>query len=362
MAKKKKVVAKKKKDYRIINFFKSKQTHLIFGVFLALFSVFLLVSFISFFSNWQADQSQLEVFTERISNTKNLLGKIGAQLSHFFIYKGFGVAAFILPVVLFLTGMVAIFHLPIKKIRKIWFWGIINMFWIALAMGFFFTDTALLAGVVGFELNDFLTDFIGSVGVFLILLFSLLAYVISRLKLTPEMLKEKLPKKKEKNTGNAILEDVTEEGYITEASVDAIQEKPVSEIAFNVKEEVKTEVKASEKVKSPELEFERTVTITQEENPIAIVESKEEVEIEVEKTFEEDQLVENLSNKLVEDFGEFDPTLELGNYKFPPLDLLKEYTNENIRIDQDELELNKNKIVDTLSNYKIERYHWYRSA
>jgi S-DNA-T family DNA segregation ATPase FtsK/SpoIIIE len=64
-------------------------------------------------------------------------------------------------------------------------------------------------------------------------------------------------------------------------------------------------------------------------------------------------LVENLSNKLVEDFGEFDPTLELANYKFPPLDLLRDYDNENIKIDQDELELNKNKIVDTLSNYKI---------
>ena len=147
MAKKKKVISKKKKNYRIINFFKNKQTHLIFGVFLALFSVFLLVSFISFFSNWQTDQSQLDVFTERISNTKNLLGKIGAQISHFFIYRGFGLAAFILPVLLFLTGMVAIFHLPLKQIRKIWFWGIVNMFWIALAMGFFFPSKSLLAGL-----------------------------------------------------------------------------------------------------------------------------------------------------------------------------------------------------------------------
>lgn len=74
----------------------------------------------------------------------------------------------------------------------------------------------------------------------------------------------------------------------------------------------------------------------------------------MEQTFEEDHLVENLSNELVDNFGEFDPTLELPNYKFPTLDLLKEYDNQNIKIDQEELEANKDKIVDTLSNYKIE--------
>ena len=345
MAKKKKVISKKKKTYRIINFFKNKQTHLIFGVFLALFSIFLLVSFISFFSNWQADQSQLDVFTERISNTKNLLGKIGAKISHFFIYRGFGLAAFILPILLFLTGIVAIFHLPLKQIRRIWFWGVINMFWIALAMGFFFPSKSLIAGIVGFEINDFLSDFIGRVGVFLILLFSLLAFVISRLKLTPEMLKEKLPKRKEKIKGDTIIDDVTDGGYITET----VPEKSLSEIEFKVKEKLEV----VDKVKRPELELESTTAAIKIDKPIVVSAPKEEMKIEVEKTFEEDHLVESLSNKLVEDFGEFDPTLELGNFKFPPLDLLKEYTNENIKIDQEELELNKNKIVDTLSNYKI---------
>ncbi len=345
MAKKKKVISKKKKTYRIINFFKNKQTHLIFGVFLALFSIFLLVSFISFFSNWQADQSQLDVFTERISNTKNLLGKIGAQISHFFVYRGFGLASFIVPIILFFTGMVAIFNLPLKQIRKIWFWGIVNMFWIALAMGFFFPSKSLLAGVVGFEINDFLSDFIGKVGVFLILLFSLLAFVISRLQLTPEMLKQKLPKRKEKVQGSTIIEDITDKGYVAETE----PEKPLSEIKFDIA--AKPVVTA--KIKSPELEFERTASAIKTEKPKPVIEPHEEVKIQVEKTFEEDHLVENLSNKLVEDFGEFDPTLELANYKFPPLDLLRDYDNENIKIDQEELELNKNKIVDTLSNYKI---------
>jgi S-DNA-T family DNA segregation ATPase FtsK/SpoIIIE len=63
---------------------------------------------------------------------------------------------------------------------------------------------------------------------------------------------------------------------------------------------------------------------------------------------------ENLASRLVADFGLFDPTLELSNYKFPTIDLLKEYSSGGITINQEELEENKNKIVDTLRNYKIE--------
>ena len=55
---------------------------------------------------------------------------------------------------------------------------------------------------------------------------------------------------------------------------------------------------------------------------------------------------------MVEKFGQFDPKLELGNFKFPTLNLLKEY-NETIAVDAEELERNKVKIVETLKNYKI---------
>ena len=74
----------------------------------------------------------------------------------------------------------------------------------------------------------------------------------------------------------------------------------------------------------------------------------------IEKAEEEDIVEENLAARLVADFGLFDPTLELSNYKFPTIDLLKEYSSGGITINQEELEENKNKIVDTLRNYKIE--------
>jgi S-DNA-T family DNA segregation ATPase FtsK/SpoIIIE len=73
----------------------------------------------------------------------------------------------------------------------------------------------------------------------------------------------------------------------------------------------------------------------------------------IEKVAEEEVVEENLAAKLVQDFGLFDPTLELSNYQFPPIDLLKEYSSGGITINQAELEENKNKIVDTLKNYSI---------
>ena len=86
MAKKKKPASKGKKN-TISTFFKSKQTHLVFSLFIILFAVFLLVSFVSFIMHWKEDQSELTLFTDRFAETKNLLGKTGAQLSHFFIIK-----------------------------------------------------------------------------------------------------------------------------------------------------------------------------------------------------------------------------------------------------------------------------------
>ncbi len=84
---------------------------------------------------------------------------------------------------------------------------------------------------------------------------------------------------------------------------------------------------------------------TQENAKKTIDEEEKKVEINIEEIAEEKSVVENLSNKLVKDFGEFDPTLELANFKFPTFNLLKQY-NETISIDPEELEANKDKIVE----------------
>jgi len=341
MAKKKRTTAKprqkKKKSNSIVSFFKSKQTHLVFGVFILSSAIFLLISFYSFLQHGKSDQSQLQNLTDKTIGVKNLLGKLGANLSDFFVYKGFGIASFIFPLLLFFTGLYIILNIPLKQLSKHWINGILAMIWFSLVFAVFIPENDLLAGTIGFEVNEFMQIYMGKIGVILLLSLTLLMFIISKFKITPERIKSFVPKKKEKKI--SVLDDVTNEGYISEA----IHETSNKELELGLDPII-------------ELTTENLISGKEEisAKPVEIVTPvEEELEIEVEKPVDEEHMVDNLSNTLVKDFGEFDPTLDLANYKFPELNILKDYSNENITIDKLELENNKNKIVETLNNYKI---------
>jgi len=132
MAKKKKTITKtttKPRFQKTKSFFESRQNQTIIGLFIALFAIFLFIAFISYLFNWQQDQSQLSSFSDKNITVKNLLGKIGASISHFFIYKNFGVAALYIPILLFLTGIFIFLNTGLKKVRKSWGWGILGILW-----------------------------------------------------------------------------------------------------------------------------------------------------------------------------------------------------------------------------------------
>ena len=90
-------MAKKKKNN------KSKLKVLI-GFLLLFISLILIISFISYFLNWKVDQSNISEILDRSVKTENYLGKIGATLSHLFIYQLFGIASFIIPIILCITS------------------------------------------------------------------------------------------------------------------------------------------------------------------------------------------------------------------------------------------------------------------
>ena len=346
MAKKKKPVSKtkttKKKNSSIVTFFKSQQTHLVFGVFVFTSAIFLLISFYSFLQHWKEDQSLLNNFADKSFKASNLLGKLGANISDFFVYDGFGIATFLFPILLFFSGLYIILNIPIKQLGKSWINGIIIMVWVSLGFAFFKPDYPLMAGKIGYEINEFLQIYIGKTGVFLLLLISLLIFIISKFKITPQKIKNLLPKPKEKKQ-SSLVDDTTEEGFVSET----IHEKTTTEVELDINDldTYEAEIIPIEKkvISEPENVKEHSENQTEED----------EIEIEVEKPIHEEHTVKNLSNTLVKDFGEFDPKLELSSYKFPELNLLRDYTNENINIDKAELENNKNKIVETLNNYKI---------
>lgn len=329
---------KKKSDQPRIKkniFSLSKKSEIILGGFLVLFSVALLFSFISFLFNWQEDQSTLSQLTNREVETQNLLNKFGQGISHFFIYEGFGIAAFILVFLIGLSGIYLFFSLRKKQLFDFWFWGILVMLWLCVFFGFFAASNPILGGTVGYEINDYLQDYIGFLGTVLLLVFLLLIYMVARLKITPDKFLAYLKKSK---------------GKMSEEFRDKQEEKkdiPVEPSFGESRENLPEEKPAPTPPVINETVKEKMI-IKSEEHP-------DEIEMEVETSVEE-ETDDNLSKKLVKDFGEFDPTLELKNYKFPNLELLRDYnaTSGGITINQEELEENKNKIVDTLKNYKIE--------
>ena len=219
------------------------------------------------------------------------------------------------------------------------------MIWISVSLGFIDESATLLSGVIGYEINEYVQLFIGRTGLGISLIFLLIAYITIRFKITPELIIKKFRSTK---TEVSEFSTIYTSEIAQEKTAPVLEEK--SEFELSVENLQPTIQKHSEVLKSQEEEEVASNT----EEPSLIISKKENdtVEIDVEEITEEENVTENLSKKLVEDFGEFDPTLELGNFKFPTLNLLKQY-NESISIDPEELEINKNKIVETLKNYKI---------
>ena len=333
-----------RRKLKSLNFKLSSPHKLVLGSFLVITSLLLFIAFVSFLFTGEADQSTLADFASREIKTQNWLSKSGAWLSDFFIQRGFGVASFIFSGLVFLSGIYVLMNINKSKLRRHWFWGIFIIIWLSVLLGFFGNKNDILGGTVGFEINNFLQDYIGKIGTLLLLLFGLITYLAIRFKLTFESFTRVF--KSAKKDFEDDLSEFNKDSIVSfdnSLSDEAEAIKSAHEISLKTKKP-ESKPTSNEKTESAPLE----VKIPEPE-----IEEEPELEIKVEAVKEEISETDNLANKLVEDFGQFDPTLELAKYQFPTLDLLKKYDTEGITINQEELEENKNKIVDTLSNYKI---------
>jgi S-DNA-T family DNA segregation ATPase FtsK/SpoIIIE len=251
---------------------------------------------------------------------------------------------------LFITGIYLFLNLKLFKLRSLWFWGAYLILWFSLFLGFFVTTNPILGGVVGYEINDFLQAYIGKLGVVLILIFMLIIYLVSRLNLTPDALSKSFS-----NHRQNVREEVSEVKFDRNSNSEGIDVEKEIEVGSTSNSEISEDYNQDKDVEIENSFSEKsTLEPTEKEKIVIKSEDEDDVAMEVE-TAEDEEESDQLSKKLVEDFGEFDPTLELANYQFPSIELLKDYNSgRGITIDQKELEQNKNKIVDTLKNYKIE--------
>lgn len=375
-----------KRDY--FAFVKDERFRKITGIFLMLCSFYLVIAFTSYLFTWQTDQDKADsysffglIFSNKELTVENWLGKLGAAVSHLFIFRGFGLASYVFVLLSFVFGfkiLTGVSLLPIKRLVKV---SALLLVLLSISLSFIFRNTELLfvGGAFGHHVNEWLIASIGKVGTLFLIGFALIATFIfyfnptfSRKPKTDDEVTDENEVK-----GNRVkVSSTVHEGFASESHEEEADEyrkyvlkRDESDLNFDELEK---------KIKDPSFEPEPEVVIPDDEEYEELEEENEATEnnsvslsTDTSSTVTEEKtnLDENFSvqvnneslslsdeeiNAKLEEFGEYDPTLDLSEYRLPSINELENYGSNKVEIDKEELETNKNRIINTLKNYDIE--------
>ncbi|PCI94238.1 MAG: cell division protein FtsK [Flavobacteriales bacterium] len=324
------------------------------GLFLLAFSAFLLLAFSSFLFTWKIDQNIINNhWNDPSIQVENWLGKLGAYTSHQFIFNGFGITSFLFVFLSFVLGFRVLFKSDLLPLGKSFKYSIFSIVWISILLNYILPSNPILGGAFGFQTNLWLGSIIGSIGILLFLILSVLIFSVINFNISFNL-----------SPAKAITEnDITEEETLEENSINTIDESYEAAYTPEETEEVETESKTEEsseiiplivELETPNITEEETVELTTENTEPPQPKEEGDIEFSVEEPIEKDEILTDKEvDSKVKDFGEYDPKLDLASYKLPSIDLLKDFGDTEKNVSSEELEANKNKIVDTLSNYNI---------
>jgi S-DNA-T family DNA segregation ATPase FtsK/SpoIIIE len=297
----------------------------------------------------------------------NWLGKFGAWTSHLLIFRWFGISSFGISFLLFILGVRVLFDIELVPIKK-WFARIsVLIVWTSLLFGFFASKINYLGGGFGYYTNEWLSQSLGRFGALSLII--VLGYVLSVMLFNPDFkgLYNRFFGSKEEDhlseattansSENMLYDDIRVVNTIKDEEIE--EDNVVETIHFDEQEEEDdedfddSELVITHKVPEPEAEPELEITassLTEELDLSDIEDEKFSVDIvEADEELDSEDL-----DRLRKEYGDYDPTLDLASFVLPPIDLLKEYGNGGVTINKQELEDNKNRIVQTLSHYKID--------
>ena len=341
-----------------------------FGVLFIVTSIILAFSFISYLLNWKSDQSQAGTMLDKTVKSSNIFGKIGDWLGNLFIFESLGIAAFVVAFLFFVFGMM-ILKKNYFKPWKTFGHSLFLICWVPIFMGAITNGQGVLSGVYGFQIMDFLNSVIGTVGLWLILLVSISLYFILEFNLNPSNVKSKLNDLNDQTLGRvkAMMPNSSEN---FEADEELQNEQDLSikseDATINKVPDFTPEIEIEPIVTPNKTSFEELPNINVTEStgssidlnpvskPIDIVSPKTDhidFKVEVAKTIDIVDESDKKSQELVDKHGLYDHKLDLANFQMPTIDLLRDYGNEEIAINREELEENKNKIVGLLKNFNV---------
>ena len=365
---------------KVAALFRSETVHFVIGLVLVIFSVYLLLAFSSFFFTGAADQSIIDGGSaqELISTNngvKNYAGSRGAQLASYLINDCFGVSSFLILVFLAVAGL----KLMRVRVVRLWKWFIgcsLMLVWFSVFFGFVFVDQykdsfLYLGGMHGYNVSNWLVSQVGVPGVWLLLLVTAICFLIYLSARTVIWLRRLFSlsflKRKEKAES---VQGETPEEFKTSWGAKEKTTAPTPEAAEPEKVLEKEEEIATEE-EEPESLNEITLDLGGSDGKIKPAKSADE---DVTMTFETpvpepvppflEQPVEKEPAFQVEKAEEeeyvgtekepYNPRLDLENYHYPTIDLMKHYDDNGPTIDMVEQNANKDKIINTLRSFGIE--------
>ena len=320
------------------------------GVFISLFSIIVFVSMISFFFSWTYDQSAVSALFDESLEIKNIGKKFGFIISYYLILKGFGIAALLIPSLLFIIGLSLTFNKGVDKILNRSIFIMLLIIWNSIFFSFIFNNK-IFGGVFGYEMNLKIIEYTGKIGLILLLIFGVISFIILKLKITPtifynflnNLINENFKQNIDDNTNNLDDETIIIDDDNKENKLNEDQDVEIKPTIQNFSKFEKNENNVINKTND---------LVVKEKNKIE-QDLGDEIEIDIEK-IKSEETVDSNSTDLLNKFGEYDHTLELKSFKLPELKLLNEHDKDGaITINQEELEENKEKIISTLRNYKI---------
>ena len=321
------------------------------GFLLLIIGVYLFLAITTFILNWLvADNTNVAItasqFADHTESVTNWTGWLGTVFAKYLIYNGIGIGSYIISIIFISLGLKMLINVSMFSIWR-WFELLITSFlWIPITANLIFSSHPenLFGGIVGHQLNIWLVGYLGKAGLILLVIFIPVIFALIDFKFQFNWKNKFKDFKKNKDEKKPTPNNYTkEELYNTiEYSVDEDVDDKNDDNDNDGFEIVKPISGTGNKPLNKN---------TKEENSTS---QDEDLELLVEQTkIEQPSTPTPLPG---EHFGidtEFDPTLDLADYKLPPFDLLEDYDKDNVLVSKEELEVNKNKIVETLNHYSI---------
>jgi S-DNA-T family DNA segregation ATPase FtsK/SpoIIIE len=361
---KKKKANKKKQDSKtksgggFFRFLKDERVKVSLGLFFIGLAILLALSFTSYLFTWKADQSKLDtplvkLFTDVSVKVDNWIGKLGAVLSDSFIHDGFGLAAFVFILIFLVIGF-RLLKMRLLPLRKTLLLSLVGMIWLSVLLGFIFTDHLFfMGGAHGYFLAKWLNALIGKAGTIFLLFFSAFAVLIFSYKPALGIIKGWI-----KNARNIKSENLEEDDSDLEPSDDVSESKEEANenITAETESDTNNETEPGSEEKNDQNTDKHIPLKTNQEEKFSLSskgdEDKSGFELEVDDSYTKSEEPE-AKNVTISSDGEYDPTLDLSNYKMPPVELLEDHQTDKSEVSEKDLKENSDRIVSTLEDYNI---------